>query len=248
MKRTSERASVPRYIQLAEVLSREIRNGRYPVGACLPTEHRLCEMFEVSRFTVRQALSRLRAIGLVSSEHGVGSRVDAADVSDRMTLSLGSINEISEFYHSTDMQILRKSFIRAEDAMVDLPAECDGEEWLMVEGLRLMQGQGLPIALTQIHVSPRFAGIESHIEAGAMSGPIFALIEEVYGEKVATVSQEISAIAVPPAMAEHLRVEPGTPVLCILRHYLNAANATLQFSYNLSVSERCVYSADIVSR
>jgi GntR family transcriptional regulator len=248
VKRISERAAAPRYVQLAEQLSQDVRDGLYPVGTCLPTEHRLCELFQVSRFTVRQALSRLRDLGLVSSEHGVGTRVDSADFRERMVLSLGSIAEISDFTRSTEMQILRKALVRPEEVEIDLPAACDGEEWLLVEGLRLARDRALPIALTQIHVSPRYVGIAPRIDPGSLSGPIFALIEEIYGEKVATIRQEISAIAVPETMAAHLRVEPGTPVLRILRHYLNVANLTLQFSCSVTVSERFVYSADIVSR
>ena len=49
----------PRYLEIKAELIGEIRSGAYPIGALLPTEHDLCQRFEVSRFTVRQALKGL---------------------------------------------------------------------------------------------------------------------------------------------------------------------------------------------
>ena len=44
-----------RYLQVARTLRKEIVDGVYPVGSQLPTEQQLCERFEVSRYTVREA-------------------------------------------------------------------------------------------------------------------------------------------------------------------------------------------------
>ena len=50
----------PRYLQVARELRQDIVDGVYPVGSQLPTEHELCERFSVSRYTIREALRRLR--------------------------------------------------------------------------------------------------------------------------------------------------------------------------------------------
>src|ERR1700761_8216561 len=56
-----------RYLQVARALRKEIVDGVYPVGSQLPTEHQLCERFSVSRYTIREALRRLRDDNLVAS-------------------------------------------------------------------------------------------------------------------------------------------------------------------------------------
>ena len=53
--------------QVAEVLAAEIRAGRLAVGEKLPTEAALVEQFSVSRTVVREAVSRLKSLGLVDS-------------------------------------------------------------------------------------------------------------------------------------------------------------------------------------
>ena len=64
-----------RYLQVARALRKEIVDGVYPVGSQLPTEHELCERFAVSRYTVREALRRLREDNLVTSRPRAGTLV-----------------------------------------------------------------------------------------------------------------------------------------------------------------------------
>lgn len=58
--------------QVADALTAEIRAGRLAVGAKLPTEAALVEQFAVSRTVVREAVSRLKSLGLVDSRQGSG--------------------------------------------------------------------------------------------------------------------------------------------------------------------------------
>jgi GntR family transcriptional repressor for pyruvate dehydrogenase complex len=52
-----------------------IRSGRYAPGARLPSERKLAEQLQVSRTSVREALSRLETFGLLESRHGLGTFV-----------------------------------------------------------------------------------------------------------------------------------------------------------------------------
>jgi GntR family transcriptional repressor for pyruvate dehydrogenase complex len=58
--------------QVAAQLMAEIEQGRLAPGAKLPTEANLAEQFQVSRTVVREAVSRLKSLGLVDSRQGSG--------------------------------------------------------------------------------------------------------------------------------------------------------------------------------
>ena len=58
--------------QVAESIASEIRSGRLAVEKKLPTEAALCVQFSVSRTVVREAISRLKSLGLVDSRQGSG--------------------------------------------------------------------------------------------------------------------------------------------------------------------------------
>jgi GntR family transcriptional regulator len=65
----------PRYVQLADILRNQIRNGRLRQGQDLPSEITLCEEYELGRAAVRQALAVLRHEGLITTEQGRPSYV-----------------------------------------------------------------------------------------------------------------------------------------------------------------------------
>lgn len=61
--------------QLAGTLRDAIVIGRFQPGDSLPAERELAEQFRVNRSSVREALHRLEAWGLVEIRHGGGTRV-----------------------------------------------------------------------------------------------------------------------------------------------------------------------------
>ena len=63
----------PKYQIVAEALRAEIRDGTYQ--KTLPTEQLLCARFQVSRQTVRQALSLLESERLIDRRQGSGSHI-----------------------------------------------------------------------------------------------------------------------------------------------------------------------------
>ena len=64
--------------QVAEQLAAEIRRGGLAPGDKLPTEAKLVAQFGVSRTVVREAVSRLKSLGLVDSRQGSGVFVTAS--------------------------------------------------------------------------------------------------------------------------------------------------------------------------
>ena len=58
--------------QVADAIAAEIRSGRLAAGNKLPTEAVLTVQFSVSRTVIREAMSRLKSLGLVDSRQGSG--------------------------------------------------------------------------------------------------------------------------------------------------------------------------------
>lgn len=65
--------------QLADALVVSIREGQLKPGQRLPTEAALVERFGVSRTVVREALSRLKTLGLLESRQGSGAFIRQPD-------------------------------------------------------------------------------------------------------------------------------------------------------------------------
>ena len=68
-------AEQPKYLQVADILRKEIAEGKFRDGQTLMTEEELRMRFNVSRQTVRQAIALLEDDGLVDRRRGSGTYV-----------------------------------------------------------------------------------------------------------------------------------------------------------------------------
>ena len=104
-----------RYLQIARTLRKEIVDGVYPVGSRLPTEHQLCERFAVSRYTVREALRRLREDNLVTSRPRAGTRVVAGPTSRSYAQDVLSIDDLLAFAAGAQLTIESNEMVTLDD-------------------------------------------------------------------------------------------------------------------------------------
>ncbi|MEQ6030216.1 GntR family transcriptional regulator [Staphylococcus saccharolyticus] len=69
--------SQPKFLNIYNTSYEEIQLGKFPSGQALPTEKLLCERFDVSRMTLRQAIKLLVEDGVIESVRGKGHIVIA---------------------------------------------------------------------------------------------------------------------------------------------------------------------------
>lgn len=81
-----------------------IKSGELESGSKLPSENKLSQMFNVSRISIRTALHKLEAVGLVETRNGEGTYVQQPDfhslmepVLKTLKLSSGDIIDVLEF-------------------------------------------------------------------------------------------------------------------------------------------------------
>src|SRR5271157_5384684 len=60
------------YKEVAEIVSKRITSGVFPLNTYLPPERELCKAFGVSRTVVREAIKSLESFGLVQVKRGKG--------------------------------------------------------------------------------------------------------------------------------------------------------------------------------
>ncbi|MGK2877626.1 MAG: GntR family transcriptional regulator [Solirubrobacterales bacterium] len=79
----------PKYVKIAEKLTKAIESGLYVAGDQLPAETRLAEEYRVTVPTLRRAMDILRSQNLVQSRQGVGTFVRSLSSSQFVEQSFG---------------------------------------------------------------------------------------------------------------------------------------------------------------
>ncbi|MDV3129855.1 GntR family transcriptional regulator [Mycobacterium sp. 21AC1] len=225
-----------RYLQVARTLRKEIVDGVYPVGSQLPTEHELCERFEVSRYTVREALRRLRDDNLVSSRPRTGTLVVPRAAANSYAQDVMSINDLLAFATGAQFTIESNAMVTIDEDLASRTGLPVGEQWLAVRGYRQADVDTAPVCRTEYYINRSFAAVGRLLQRH--SGPIFPLIEDLFGVSIIEVHQVISAISTSSDLADLLQVAPGSAALQVQRTYTTSDGEIAQVTVNTHPSDR----------
>jgi DNA-binding GntR family transcriptional regulator len=230
-------ATTPRYQVVAQALMRDIESGRYKVGDLMPTETQLCAQFGVSRHTAREAARRLVEAGLLVRRAGVGTTVKATTrVQGRYAARVSDLSELFAFNRETRFELLSEDSVVVDDDLADLLPGSEGQRWARFTVLRHAPGAQGPIVHTHILMRPGYEAVRDRIgEPGVM---VHELIEQLHGERISELRQEISCVRTPRAMARLLGTRPGSPALRVVRCYVGADDSPLSVAINTYPEER----------
>lgn len=236
----------PLYRKVVDTIRGEIRSGRYKVGSRLPTEDSLCQRFDVSRHTVREALRSLRSEGFVESRQGAGTTVIRRNAESLYTYSVTSIEELLQYATRVRYHVERSGLVVADAALAERLGCGKGERWLRVEGFRYAGGERLPVCWTEVFIRGEYAGIGMMI--GRRSGTIYSWIEEMYGVRVDSVEQQIRCEPMPSAIAKALKAKAGSTAVGVHRYYRLTDGTLAEVASNLHPADRFNYTVKLNRR
>ncbi|MGB3354227.1 MAG: GntR family transcriptional regulator [Mycobacterium sp.] len=225
-----------RYLQVARALRKEIVDGVYPVGSQLPTEHELCERFAVSRYTVREALRRLRDDNLIASKPRAGTLVVPRPNTNSYEQDVVSIDDLLAFAQGARFAIETNTMVTVDATLAERTGLDQGTEWLSVSGYRRVDDDTAPTCRTEYYINRSFASVGRLLHRH--TGPIFPLIEDLFGVSVVEVHQEISAVLLTAELAERLQIAADTAALQMQRTYTTSDGEIAQVTVNTHPSSR----------
>jgi GntR family transcriptional regulator len=229
-------AALPIYLQLEGLIRDKLANGEWPPGAMLPSERQLCETYGIARMTVRQAISKLVAEGLLSRVQGRGTFVARPPLRQ----SLSKLTSFSE--DMRDRGLLASTRLLSREQLVATPelsallAVAPGSPVVQLQ--RLRSANGYPISIETATLRGDIAGplLREDLEHQSL----YRLLEERCGVRILRASQEIEASIAGEPEARLLGVPAGAPVLRMQRRSLG----TWQGEEVLCEHVRSVYRGD----
>lgn len=227
---------VPLYLQVARELRAEIVSGIYPVGSLITTEDELCKRFSVSRHTVREAIRVLRDEGLVASRQGAGTEVIPPRTTDTDIHQVMSINDLLAFASDARFEIETMKMVTIDSKLATHTGIPAGEEWLEVRGYRRSDATEAPVSQTEYYINRAFAAVGRLLQRH--TGPIFPLIEDLFGQRIVEVHQQISATLASRTLAAELKVKEGSAALEVRRTYKTADGQIAQVTINTHPASR----------
>ncbi len=181
--------SLPIYIQISELLQREIAAGLYAVGDRLPPEAELAKTLDVAVGTVRKALSELALRGLLERRQGSGTYVNA-------TIDVSTSKSVYEFFR---LELRRggglpTAKILAFDKIVTpvLFLSAFSKNCYRVRRLRLLNNQ--PVAIEEIYFDSK---LHPHLMQSDLGEALYLFYKERLGFWISSAEDRVGMSTVP---------------------------------------------------
>ncbi|MGH9243762.1 MAG: GntR family transcriptional regulator [Acidimicrobiales bacterium] len=203
---------VPFYFQLKKALAEEIVSGRWSPGDRLPAEPTICDHFQVSRSTVRQALAELEVEGTIRREKGRGTFVaEPSSTAWLLQSAHGFFEEAARAGHTVTSRVLRREVGPLPTWACDALGLPGGGEGLTVERLRWVGDRLVTYVVTHLLVEFADAVMAADLETGSL----YRTLEEAHGVVVHGGRRIVEAVQAQDKLAPLLEVEPGAPLLLV---------------------------------
>jgi len=210
--------AMPLYFKIFMVLEREIRTGHYPTDTPMPSEDALAARFDVSRVTIRHAMSLLAERNLVARQRGRGTFATCPPSARAAPDSFDGLNQnIADFEAGTSVTLIEVASDRLPDWTGD--AVTAGGVLRIV---RVRRDETGPISYSACYLPPLSAG---YIDTFTLGNRTVIGVLEAAGLRAAQVEQRLTAVAAPPEIAPHLGVAVGGP-LTLMRRVMRGADGT----------------------
>ena len=227
---------LPKYHQVYLVLREQLAEGRFVRG--VPGEMHLMKEFGVARVTVRKALERLVADGLIERSPGRGTvpvAQRAAPVHGAPHFT-GLLENIVDVGLRTSVKVLRCEVLPASDAVarqLDLLPGTPVQKAVRVRATRLG-----PLSHITTHVPQAIARGFGRRELARK--PILMLLEGS-GVVIGRARQSISARLADAEVARLLQVEVGSALLAVQRLVFDVNERPVQWLQGLYRPDRYQY-------
>ena len=227
---------MPRYQEIFLEMAERIRSGAYPAGSLLPGEHRLMEEFDVSRDTVRKALSLLSRYGYIEKSRGRGSTVIYPSPSIIQPGSMGFYEYSVLTGCSPRTEILRIEPVRNERCLSQLPGMSADTPVFRVDRVRYKDN--VPCAVETNYLNGSLLSCPSAADA---EKSLYDFIEHTCSQLITSIRRQTSCVKADAPDAEHLQLPEGTMLVRILSTAMNKSGTILMYSIVRYSPESYVY-------
>lgn len=231
-------SNVPLYSQLKDLIMGKIDNGEFAEDSKIPSELKLCELYNISRPTVRQAIIELTNSGYLYKEKGKGTFVSRKK-------SRIDIKNYSGFTHSIldnmlpgECNILSTSLVSyAEKSLLQevFPSQAGNPEFAEIVYSTVYNGEVLSMNTSYIPVSI-FPNIIEDVRA---KKPSYDILRGKYAFIPAKSKSSLEVGYSDVAESALLQLQPGQPLIHINNILYSKSGQAVEYI-------QCKYHADKV--
>ena len=220
------------YIQLTRIFIDEIRSGRWGLDQQIPSESDLCNQYQVSKITVRQAINNLVSDGYLMKIQGKGTFVTSILPVVGLAMRTRFSEEMFGEGVKVDKELLFKGVISPSP---EIKAYLRTEETIYHFLCRRMVNNNpayIDESYVPLHMLPDIETID------IIHASFYSILQEKAVTKIFKMIQTVEILNVNEEAARHLDLMPGVPALAVHRLLLSSDNTPVGYTRFIGRTDR----------
>lgn len=224
----------PLYYQIREDIREKIGSNKYPANSMIPSEAELCEIYGVSRVTVRRAVLDLVQEGLLNRGKGKGTFVSE-------TYGLTTVNGVQSFTQELLGLNMRPSAkllgckIRKADSTLRKTLDLsEDEEVVTISRLRLVNNEPCMVEVMNFPYS-----LVPGIEKEDLAQSIYCLLKGKYQQEVISAKDIMEPIIIGEYESKLLELTMPSAGLRTNRVGYDANKVPIEYSTHIIPGKKC---------
>ena len=221
-----KKSQVPLYRQVENELLALIENKTYPVGSLIPSEKELEQYFQVSRITIRRAITELEKQGFLVKRQGKGTFVQSYKI-QRNIIKLGSYTQyMNEQGREPVRKIIQAYEISASRGLATLLAIEESTPVICLQRIFEFgfKNKGLEISYYAAEQYPEL--LERIYQHSSMT----ELLKQKYGKTEAASDQRLELALASKEQASLLEVDLSAPLFKLQRRVWDRDHSLLYYA------------------
>ncbi|WP_026571286.1 MULTISPECIES: GntR family transcriptional regulator [Sediminibacillus] len=231
---------IPLYLQLMDKIIEKINAQEYREQEKLPSERELCDMYGMSRITVRQAMQELEREGYIYKLHGKGTFVAPKSYSQNLVKLYSFTDEMRKIGKIPTSKVLSFEAVEAEEAIGSKMGIHPKEEVYKVVRLRLADEEPLMYETSYIPVA-KFPGLTQET---LDKQPMYEVFYNDYNIPVNKAVESFSPTLVREEEAKHLRISSKQTAMLIKR-YAYSDKQLIEYTITVARGDKFEYKVEL---
>ena len=225
------------YLQLYEILKKKIENREWDVGFQIPTETEMCNVYEVSRATVRAAVTELVRQGYLSRQQGKGTFVFKKIISDELAMTTRFRESMLETDMNVSTNVLANTTIMpVDDLNIKLNISVH-EHIIYIKRLHSVDNK--PMLLQETYIPVNIC--QSILEEDVKNNSLFGLLEKKYGIQITRVRNYFDITYLNADECKMFDLPENSPAL-VLNQYFFSWKTQVMYTRSITVTDRFKFS------
>lgn len=235
-----KKSRIPLYAQLIDIIVGKINSGELKENDKLPSERELCDLYDVSRTTIRQAMIELENEGYIYKEHGKGSFVSPKTYTQSLVKMYSFTEEMRKLGKNPRAEIISFSIVPSSAKVAKKLSIEEADLIYQLIRLRLADDEPIMYEVTYLpmHLLPNLT------LADLQSQSLYEIFQNIYHLSVNSALESFKAVRVTDIEATYLLDDVGSPAMKIERLAF-ADSRAVEYTISIARGDKYVYTTEL---